>query len=488
MSEQGTLTSGGASFDPATPAVVIEHLTVTDSEVVTEARRWSTGSRGASVSAEEMGGAELGPFVTQALAVGARAIASAGAAQDTYELEKLIAEVGSRTVQSSTQAADATAKAAATAAEAMSKAAEAARTAIAETEAASRKGFAATVELSTKTLRDEVERLVGGDNPELLAKLAPVLDTAGRTMGERAFEQTDKLLDKVSRQFDPADPTSPFAKQAAALAEQQKALTESMDRHHLALVGKVDELAKAVEVQKAATAAAAKTASVTPLKGSGFEAEVDVVMEQIAAGLGDEYASTGGFVGAIRNCKKGDGVLTVSGGQARVVVEMHDSLDRRVWNDYLDEAERNRDAAASVGIVRSTAQNQGQVIRVLGSRRVVIAFDPASDDADLLRTVVQLMRTSAIAASSRRDVEGLDTAEEHIRSALGLIERINTIRKASGSIRKGADTIDKECNTVQTGIGRHLGAALDALAGVALEAVELDADASDGDGSAAGVA
>ena len=116
MSDHGTRTSGGASFDPATPAVVIEQLTVTDSEVVTEARRWSTGSRGASVPAEEMAGAELRPFVTQALAVGARAIASAGAAQDTYELEKLIAEVGTRTAQSSTQAADATAKAAATAA------------------------------------------------------------------------------------------------------------------------------------------------------------------------------------------------------------------------------------------------------------------------------------------------------------------------------------------------------------------------------------
>jgi hypothetical protein len=41
-----------------------------------------------------------------------------------------------------------------------------------------------------------------------------------------------------------------------------------MDRHHLALVGKVDELAKAVEVQKAADTATAKTASVSPLKGA----------------------------------------------------------------------------------------------------------------------------------------------------------------------------------------------------------------------------
>lgn len=477
-----------ASFDQAGPAVVIDHLTVTDSEVVTEARRWSSGSRGAAVTGEEMGEADLAPFVIQALAVGARAIASAGAAQDTFELEKLIAEVGTKTVESSTAAAAATAKAADGAAETVGKAAEAARKAIAETEAATRKGFAETVDRSTKALRDELERLVGGDSPELLAKLGPLLDTAGRKIAADALEQTDKLLAKVSRQFDPADPTSPFAKQAAALAEQQKSLTESIGQNHLALVGKVDELAKVVEVQKAAASAVAKTASVTPLKGGGFEAEVDAVMELIAAGLGDEYASTGSFAGAIRNCKKGDGVLSIAGGQARVVVEMHDSSDRRVWNDYLDEAESNREAAASVGVVRTAGQNKGQTIRVLGARRVVIAFDPEHDSSDLLRTVVQLMRVAAIAASARRDIEGLDTAEESIRAATELVGRINGIRKASVSIRKGADTIDKECNTVQAGVERHLSLALDALHGVAMEAAGVvPDDASDEDGAAAGI-
>jgi hypothetical protein len=303
-------------------------------------------------------------------------------------------------------------------------------------------------------------------------------------MGEQAFEQTDKLLTKVSRQFDPADPTSPFAKQAAALADQQKSLTASMDRHHLALVGKVDELSKALEVQKAAQAAAAKTANVTPLKGGTFEAEVNTVMDDIAAGLGDEYADTGGLAGLIPRCRKGDGVLTIGAGQARVVLEMHDSSDGRAWNDYLDEAERNREAAASIGVVRNAAQNKGQTIRVLGQRRVIVAFNPQTDDADLLRTVVQLVRTSAIAASSRRDVEGLETAEENIQAAITLLDGINKIRKASGSVRSSADTIDKECNTIQSGISRHLGVALDALAGVAMEAVDMDAEVT-GEGESA---
>jgi len=479
MSDHTTQAPHAASFDSSRPAVVIEHLRVTDSDVVAEARRWSTGRRGASVTVTEMGDADLGTFVTQAMAVGARAIAGAGNAQDTFELERLVAEVGIRTAESSTSAAEATAKAAASAAETMGKAAEAARKAIAETEASTRKGFAETVEVSTKALREEVERLVGGESPELLAKLGPVLDAAGRKMGEQAFEQTDKLLAKVSRQFDPADPTSPFAKQAAALADQQKCLTASMDKNHLALVSKVDELAKAVEVQKAAQEAVAKTASVTPLKGGTFEAEVGEVMQRIAAGLGDEYTETVGSAGAIRRCFKGDGIIIIGAGQARVVLEMHDSSDGRVWNEYLDEAERNRGAAASIGVVRSAAQNKGQTIRVLGQRRVILAFNPETDDADLLRTVVQLVRASAIAASSRREVEGLETAEENIQAAITLLDGINKIRKASGSVRTSADAIDRECNTIQTGIDRHLGVALDALAGVALEAIEVASDVAD---------
>ena len=185
----------------------------------------------------------------------------------------------------------------------------------------------------------------------------------------------------------------------------------------------------------------------------------------------------GGATGAIQRCKKGDGVLTVAGGEARVVIEMHDSSDGRIWNDYLDEAERNREAAASIEIVRNPVQNKGQTVRVLRARRVVLAFDPAADDSDLLRTVIQLMRVSALAASSRRDVEGLEIAEEQIRAALALIDRV-TRSAGFGLDPEGADVIDKKCNTVQTGVTTHLGRALDALAGVAMEAADLGVEES----------
>ena len=74
---------------------------------------------------------------------------------------------------------------------------------------------------------------------------------------------------------------------------------------------------------------------------------------------------------------------------------------RAGWGEYFDEAERNRGAAAALGVVRTTEQNSGQSIRVLGQRRVVIAFDPDRDDPELLRTVLMLLRTVAITAAGK---------------------------------------------------------------------------------------
>ena len=148
-----------------------------------------------------------------------------------------------------------------------------------------------------------------------------------------------------------------------------------MEKQHAELAQKVDELTTAARVQDAKTT----LAKVTPIKGGSYEDQVHALMYGVAAGLGDEYAETGATVGRLARCKKGDGLLAVPGRSARVVLEMTDS-PRTGWGDYLDEAERNRCAAASLGLVRTIEQNGGQSIRVLGPRRIVMAFDPEHDD------------------------------------------------------------------------------------------------------------
>jgi len=341
----------GASYDSSGPAVVIHNLTVNNPTVCSEATRWSTGQRGPAVGADALVDVDLSAFVTQAMAVGAQAIAAAGGVQDTYNLEQLVSDVGTRTAETSAKAAAATTAVVKSASDGMQKASTDAKNAIAEAGLLARKGFGESVESARKDLREEINRLVGGENPELVARLSPLLDTFGRDMNERVAKQTSELLEKAARQFDTSDPTSPMAKHAKGLREQQDALSLTLVKNHEALTVKVDQLTTAVKVATAAADATSAIAKVTPIKGDTYAGSIHRVMQQIATGLGDEYTDTGAVIGVIPRCKKGDGLLTVNGGDAHVVLEMTDSI-RPAWNDYLDEAERNREATASLGLVR----------------------------------------------------------------------------------------------------------------------------------------
>ena len=486
MHDNPTPAPRGASYDSSGPAVVIHDLTVNHPAVCSEAARWSTGQRGPAVGADELVGLDLSVFVTQAMAVGAQAIAAAGGVQDTYNLEQLVSDVGTRTAESSAKAAEVTTKAVTAAAESVAKASAEAKKAISEADLATRKSFADGVAGANRSMQQELHRIFGGDSPELLEKLRPVLDKFSADLDTRVSRQTGELLAKAARQFDPSDPTSPMAKHAKGLREQQDALSLTLVKNHEALAVKVDQLTTAVKVATAAADATSAIAKVTTIKGVTYETGIHAVMRSLAAGLGDEYVDTTRRAGAIARCFKGDGLLVIAGSDARLLVEATDSV-RPAWNNYLDEAERNRGAVASLGLVRDPSQNDGQSIRLLGTRRIIMAFDPANDDSDLLRTVIQLLRVSAIAASSRRDSEGLETAEERITEAREMLNKVNVIRTASGSIHKSANKIELECDAVQTGVDRLLSQALNALAGVAMEVA--DAQVSEpASGSSAGVA
>jgi prefoldin subunit 5 len=451
-----------ASYDRSQPAVLIHNLAIPDPTVVAESRRWSTGQRGAAVGAEDLAGIDLTPFVTQALVVGAHAISTAGGVQDTFNLEQLVSDVGIRTSESTEKAATATAAVVTGATEAMQKAANEAKKAIAEAGRDTGKNIADSADAVKKTLLDEVNRLVGGDNPELATRLVPIVDKFSRELENRAAKQTSELFAQATKLFDPHDPASPMSKYTRELRSQQETLRTSLEKSQGDIAAKVDELTTAVRVTASAQEAAAATAKVTPLKGDTYANAIHRLMDSIAVGLGDEYSDTSSVPGTVSRSKKGDGVLSINGGAARVVLEMTDSK-RTNWNDYLDEAERNRGAAASLGVVRSADQNNGNTIRCLGSRRIVLSFDPETDDLDLLRTVVQLLRVSAIAASSRSNRDEIHTAEEKIAEAIGILGRIDDIKKVAGTMRHNADKIEQTSEDVKVALARLLGQAQSAL-------------------------
>ena len=450
-----------ARFDEDGAKVIIDGLVIAETDVVGEARHWITGERGQRCDdPAELADADLTKFATEALVLGARALTLTAQTTETRALERMLKDVGDKTAEATRQAGEATTMATRSATETVTKAAADAKKAITEADEVTRKHLAEAVASTKNDLLAETRRLFGGENPELLERLQPVLDRFSVALEKQVQTGTSELLAKATKQLDPSDPTSPMAKHAAALAEQQERFTKQIEKGQNELSAKVDALSTALKVQDARST----LAKVTPIKGGSFEDQIHALMNDIAAGLGDAYEDTTTKTGLVPRSKKGDGLLVVAGQGARVVLEMTDSA-RANWGEYFDEAERNRGASASLGVVRTTDQNSGHSIRVLGQRRVVVAFDPDEDDAEVLRTVALLLRTVAIAAAVRTGAAEIDTAEEKIGEAVAQLDKIDAIKKTAGSIQKGALKIESECTSITTSIRRLLDQALVSLAG-----------------------
>lgn len=169
--------------------------------------------------------ADLTTFVTQAMVVGSHAIATAGGVQEAYNLEALVAEVGERTAEASAHAGRTTGAAIERATATIEASTAAARTAISTIGTEARRSFAENVEAAGRMLSGELDRLLGGEHPELMARLTPLLERFGRDLENRSARQTSELITKAARQFDPADPASPMAQHARALAEQRAVAT-----------------------------------------------------------------------------------------------------------------------------------------------------------------------------------------------------------------------------------------------------------------------
>lgn len=97
------------------------------------------------------------------------------------------------------------------------------------------------------------------------------------------------MLEKVSKQFDPADPASPMAQQMRALSETQARYASEAAAQQKGVSEKLDPLTAGLTVTKATKLALSRTAA----KGITYEDQVHALLAHIATGLSDEYTETG---------------------------------------------------------------------------------------------------------------------------------------------------------------------------------------------------
>ncbi len=399
-------------YDRDRKLLLIGDVEINDSDVKREAARWTTGKRGELASIDELAAADLAPFVREAVIVGARVLAIAASTADTVAVQQAVRSA-------SEQVSDATKRATEASEDAVRRATESLTSATRQVH---------------QDLSEQVERLVGGDNPELLGRLQPVLAGVGATLEKQVAE--------------------------AVTAANRLVAEESQRRHD-----QLTDLIRAVQQDVAVKTAATQIRNVTTIKGLDYESCVHDGFEQVAAQMGDEYQRTGEFAGRLSRNKKGDGVLVIDGGTARIVIEAHDGSSKE-WGSYLAEAEQNRGASAAIGVVRHVDDNCGRALRVVAQKRVVVAYDPDHDDTELLHTAALLMRAVALTTSGRFGPDGIATANEHIQEALTALEGLEDAKKSARHIISNAETIERLVNKAVSSANRSLGRAVDELTGV----------------------
>lgn len=244
-------------------------------------------------------------------------------------------------------------------------------------------------------------------------------------------------------------------------------MADESERRHKELTALVRDVRQEVAVMLAGQAAAVQVLESTTKKGGPYEDQINEILAELAVQFGDAYIDTHNTAGTIAHCKKGDGVLVIDGGKARVVIESHHGQSKD-WNAYLPLAERNRGAAVSIGMVKSTTENAGHTFRRLGSTRVILAYDPAKDDTDLLRVVVQFARHMALSTTGRFGVAEVETAHEHVEKAIAALENLDRTKKSFSLIRRHTADVEKQIDKAAAAIRRHLDSAATALDGADL--------------------
>ena len=457
------------TYDPRASQIVITQLEISDPEIIIEAHHWSEGRRGTAVTDDQLAGADLAPFVRQALATGVKAIAAAAGTTEIATHQRLITELGDRAEASSQRAADLIGQAAEVTEKAARVTSDETRKVVSETAEKMRSDIRTALTETIADLRRELVALTGDDAPVATAAKTAVAK-AGEDLQARLDRRLGEAVTGITQKFDHRDPTSPLGHLVTTLRAEQQAVVTEFGKHQQEVLDRLETIQTNLTVAAATAEATAKATAASTLKGLPYQEAVHSVISAQAAALGDDYEDTSARTGHISGNKKGDGLLTVldqpgaPDGVARVVMEMTNSVARRDWVSYFDACERNRGAVASIGFVRTPEQVPGGgLVRLFGARRIVVAFDPEQDGPALLRSVILLLRSQACLAVARSSGAQARTAEEKLAEATELLEKLPDLQRIATTTRSNADKVVNGLGSLHTALARLLADAMTAL-------------------------
>lgn len=400
--------------------VVVHELEVSDPDVVGGAKRF----------VQSTGQTDVIAFVVGVLELGGKALSLAGTSMDVGEIRRSVDKLAIQVVDSTEQSV-----AAVTAA---------VQQVTGEDEGSLLRGVSTILDGLKRGLED---LLTGEDGPVRASISKTITATTDSALAEvqRVLAAHQQVMHEV---LSSDNPSSPLSGLRTELLRSQSEYAESVQRQ-LADIETMLEVSTAVQ----------KVIASTALKGGSYEEHVMARLDAMCKGAGDVLERTGALAGLNGRAKKGDGVVSVdhpiaTGLQARLVVEAkNQSLSLAAWRRELDEAKKNRGATAALGLVRSCElMPGGDRLRVIDSLTYILAFDPASDDDELLLAAYQLLRIQALSQlSDAGDEVDVLAVQKCVAKALEALADFDKITRAArlainqvGGIATTADGLREE--------------------------------------------
>lgn len=252
----------------------------------------------------------------------------------------------------------------------------------------------------------ELKQVFDAFKNELAKSLGDTFDPQSKESVLAKFEKvfqdgTRELGSSVRQLIDPGNPESPLGRLKTEMSDELKDVRKALD-----------DLAKQVAVDQAASHASAEVLELSAVKGRRFEETVFEAVSEFVAFYQDEPEAVGAKGGSDGN-QIGDIVVSLNAhdatsGDARYVVEVKDKkLGLRQALDELDRAIANRGAKAGVIVFANQEKAPTTAPCRAYGNKVVVVLDKQVMDTQPLRLALMNARL-IVQRESREHSDDLD--------------------------------------------------------------------------------
>jgi hypothetical protein len=291
---------------------------------------------------------------------------------------------------------------------------------------------------------EELGKVTGDEHSPIRAGIQKQLDAVSKKLTDDFARVSALQKDEFAKILDPNNATSPM-----------RLLSEDLRR--------IDKVLNQVNEKVNQDVVVAEIMSEVPQGGNDYEADAVLAIQRVAGWAGDDCMAVGNVTGRVPRSKKGDALIDLRIGAtiaARIVVECKDSdLTKPEWLTEAAGSKANRAASGFIGLCKSVDDmpNKSRMM-VIDAQSIVLAYDPAVDDAQILHLIYQVVKFNTMRATGNLDEVDMAEVNKRLEESIDALKRFDEMSKQLKAIENSVVAVRKIANDVRDTITDNVSA------------------------------